>query len=49
VRAPPICRKPVGEGAKRVTMVSLMALDFVGPLTPAREAREASQPGKPQM
>jgi hypothetical protein len=23
VRAPPICRKPVGEGAKRVTTVML--------------------------
>src|SRR5436853_3153141 len=26
VRAPPICRKPVGEGAKRVTTVSVMSL-----------------------
>jgi hypothetical protein len=26
VRAPPICRNPVGEGAKRVTTVESLAL-----------------------
>src|SRR5690606_19047811 len=35
VRAPPICRKPVGEGAKRVTTgldIRLTAWRFAGPV-----------------
>jgi hypothetical protein len=31
VRAPPMCRKPVGDGAKRVTVSDMLMLDMWGP------------------
>jgi hypothetical protein len=35
VRAPPMCRKPVGDGAKRVT-TELLALAKISPLALGR-------------